>query len=190
MYVYVLYKLKKNEFEFESDFLSAHNLFVLCQSRLSFLGYVFFKIWPWKSKVSIKAQGHTVGLAILLTYTILFHVNRPSCSWNTAFFSKSNHENSRLRSRERSKFKATQCVPLPIDSQPFLSMLIDTDTAFFKIWPWQFKVNVMGEVNVQSHKVCSTCYRFTSLSFCVNMPSCSRDTVFTTFDLENPRSMS
>ena len=39
-------------------------------------------------------------------------------------------------------------------------------------------------------KVCPTSYWFTSLSFCVNLPSYSCDTDFSTFDLENPRSRS
>ena len=29
---------------------------------------------------------------------------------------------------------------------------------FFKIWPWKSKVKVMGEGNVESHKVCVTSY--------------------------------
>ena len=42
---------------------------------------------------------------------------------------------------------------------------------FFKIWPWKSKVKVMGEGNVESHKVGATSYRLTSLSFHVNRPS-------------------
>ena len=61
---------------------------------------------------------------------------------------------------------------------------------FFKIWPWKSRVNVMGEVTVQSHNVGLTSYRFTSLSFHVNRPSHSWDTVFSKFDLENQGSRS
>ena len=43
----------------------------------------------------------------------------------------------------------------------------------------------MGGVTVQSHNVGLTSYRFTSLSFHVNRPSHSGDTVFSQFDLEN-----
>ena len=39
--------------------------------------------------------------------------------------------------------------------------------SFFKIWPRKFKVRVMGEGKVQSHKVCPTSYWYTSLSFSV-----------------------
>ena len=65
------------------------------------------------------------------------------------------------------------------------------DMTFFKIWPWKSKVKViivMGEGNVESHKIGVTSYRFTSLSFHVNRPFHSWDTAFSKFDLENPRS--
>ena len=58
---------------------------------------------------------------------------------------------------------------------------------FSKIWPWKSKVKVMGEGNVEKHKVGVTPYRFTSLLFHVNRPSHSWDTTFSKFDLENPR---
>ena len=61
---------------------------------------------------------------------------------------------------------------------------------FFKIWPRKSKVKVMGEGNVESHKVGVTSYRFTSLLFHVNRPFHSRDTASSKFDLENPRSRS
>ena len=61
---------------------------------------------------------------------------------------------------------------------------------FFKIWPWKSKVKVMGEGNIESHKVGVTSYRLTSLSFHINRPSHSWDTAFSKFDLENPRSRS
>ena len=72
------------------------------------------------------------------------------------------------------------------------SNIISTDIPydFFKIWPWQSKVKVMGEGNVKSHKVGVTSYQLTSLSFHVNRPSHSWDTVFSKFDLEEPRSRS
>ena len=48
----------------------------------------------------------------------------------------------------------------------------------------------MGDGNVESHKVGVTSYLFTSLSFHVNRPFHSWDTLFSKFDLENPRSRS
>ena len=61
---------------------------------------------------------------------------------------------------------------------------------FFKIWLWKSKVKVMVEVQVGSHKVGVTSYRFTSLSYNVNQPSHSWDKAFSKFDLENSRSRS
>ena len=49
------------------------------------------------------------------------------------------------------------------------------------------KVKVMGEVDIESHKVDVASYRLTSLSFHVNRPSHSWDMTFSKFDLENPR---
>ena len=61
---------------------------------------------------------------------------------------------------------------------------------FFKIWPWKSKVKVIGEVDIKSHSMGPTFYRFTSLSFHVNRPFHSWDMTFSKFDLENPRSRS
>ena len=61
---------------------------------------------------------------------------------------------------------------------------------FFKIWPWKSKVKVIGEGNVESHKVGVTSYRLTSLSFHVNQASHSWVMTFSKFDLENQGSRS
>ena len=49
-----------------SNILSAHILFIPCQSDIRFLSYDFFKIWPWKSRVKVMGevtvQSHNVGL--------------------------------------------------------------------------------------------------------------------------------
>ena len=55
--------------------------------------------------------------------SFLFHVNRPSHSWDTAF-SKFYLENQGSRSWVRSHFKVTMWVLHPIDSHPFRSMSI------------------------------------------------------------------
>ena len=67
---------------------------------------------------------------------------------------------------------------------PFLSY------DFLKIWPWKSRVKVMVGVTVQSQNVGLASYWFTSLSFHVNRPSHSWDTVFSKFDLENQGSRS
>ena len=107
-----------------SHFLLTHIHFFPCQSAIPLQGYSFFKIWPWKSKVKVIAQGHIVGPTSYRLTSVSFHVN-----W-----------------------------PIP-------------EIQHFQIWPWKFNVKVMGEVKVQSYKVCHTSYRFTSLSFRVNRPS-------------------
>ena len=61
---------------------------------------------------------------------------------------------------------------------------------FFKIWPWKSEVKVMGQVNVESHKMGPTFYRLTFISFNVNQPSHSWITASSKFDLEYPRSRS
>ena len=104
--------------------------------------------------------------------SLSFQVSRPSQSWDTAI-SKFDLENPRSRSWVRSKFEVTMWVQHSIDSNPFRSMSIGhpiPDTIFFKIWPWKSKVNVMGEVNVESHNMGPTFYQLTSLSFHVNWP--------------------
>ena len=87
-----------------------------------------------------------------------------------------------LKSQCESNILSTHIPFVPCQSAlPFLRYSI------FKIWHWKSKVKVMGEVDIQSHKVGVTTYRLTSLSFHVNRPSHSWDTTFSNFDLENPR---
>ena len=89
------------------------------------------------------------------------------------------------KSQHGSNILSTHISLIPCQSAiPFLRY------DFFKIWPWKSKVKVMGDGNVESHKVGVTSYRFTSLSFHVNRPFHSWDTLFSKFDLENPRSRS
>ena len=86
------------------------------------------------------------------------------------------------KSQHGSNILSTQIPFVPCQSaQPFLRYSI------FKIWPCKSKVKVMGEVDIQSHKVGVTSYRLTSLSFHVNRPSHFWDTTFWNFDFENPR---
>ena len=57
-----------------SNILSIHISFVPCQSDLPFLRYSSFKIWLWKSKVKVIAQGHKVGIAPYRLISFLFHI--------------------------------------------------------------------------------------------------------------------
>ena len=52
--------------------------------------------------------------------------------------------------------------------------------SIFKAWPWKSKVKVI----VQGHKIGITPYQLISLSFHVNRPSHSWDTVISKFDIE------
>ena len=93
-----------------NNILSTHIPLVPCQSALPFPRYSIFKIWPWKSKVKVIAQGQKVGITPYRLTSLLFHVDRPCHSWDTAI-SKFNVENSRSRSRVRSKLKVITLGP-------------------------------------------------------------------------------
>ena len=86
-----------------SSILSTHIPFVPCQSSLPFLRYSIFKIWPWKSRVKVMdevtVQSHNMGLASYWLTSLLFQVNQPSHSWDTAF-SKFDFENQGSRSND------------------------------------------------------------------------------------------
>ena len=193
-----------------------------------------------KSWLRSKVESHKVGVTSYRLTSLLFHVNRPCHSWDTAF-SKFDLENPRSRSWVRWVLKVTTWVQHSIDSHPFRSMsigppipeiqhfqnltlkiqgqchgwgghwksqhgsnillthipLIPCQSAipfprydFFKSWPWKSKVKVMGEGNVESHKVGVTSYRLTSLSFHVNRASHSWVMTVSKFDLENQGSRS
>ena len=118
------------------------------------------------------------------THTPLFHVNRPSRSWDTAF-SKFDLGNPRSRWWVRCTLKITTWVQHSIDSHPFHSMSIGHPIPDIRIFQ-KSKVKVMGEGNVESHKVGVASYRLTFFLFHVNRPFLS----FSKFDLENTRSRS
>ena len=107
----------------KSNILSTHIPLVPCQLALPYLRYSIFKIWPWKSKVKVIAQGHKVGITPYRLISLSFHVNRPSHSRDAAI-SKFDVENSRSRSWVRSKLKVTTWVQHSVDSHPFCSMTI------------------------------------------------------------------
>ena len=86
-----------------SNILSTHIPFVPCQSGIPLLSYDFFKIWPSNSRIKVmgevRVQSHNVGLTSYQLTPLLFHVNRPSHSWNTPF-SKFDLENQGSRSND------------------------------------------------------------------------------------------
>ena len=91
-------------------------------------------------------------------------------------------EEEHWKSQHWSNILSTQIPLIPCQSAiPFLRY------DFFKTWPWKSKVKVMGEVDIKTHSMGPTFYRFTSLLFHVNRPSHSWDITFSKFDLEKPR---
>ena len=151
----------------DSNIPSTHILLV---STIPFLRYSIFKIWPWKSKVKVIAQGHKVDITPYLLISLSFHVDQPSHSWDTAI-SKFDIENSWVRST--------------------FSRL--TSLSFHVNWASHFWVRTFSKFEREnqchwrgrssiSHNVGLTSYQLTSLSFHVNRPS--RDTAFLKFDLE------
>ena len=96
-----------------SNILSTHFPFAPCQSRIPFLSYDLFKIWPWKSRVKVMGevtiQSHNLGLTSYRLTSLLFHVNRASHSWVTTF-SKFDLENQRWRSWVRWTLKITMWI--------------------------------------------------------------------------------
>ena len=174
----------------ESNILLTHTPFVPCQSGIPLLSYDFFKIWPWNSRVKVMdevtVQSHNVGLTSYRLTSVLFHVDRPSHSWDTAF-SKVDLENQGSRSWVRSHLKSQWGSNILSTSVPFVpcqSGIPFVSYDFFKIWPWKSRAKVIGEVTVQSNNVSLASYRLTSLSLHVNRPSHSWDTAFSKFDLE------
>ena len=164
--------------------LSTHIPFVPCCSALPFLGYSYFEIWPWKSKVKVIAQGHKVGITPYTLISLSFHFDRPSHSWVTTFKKKMTLKikgqghgwGHSSKSQCGSNILSTH-IPFAIcqSALPFLRY------SSFKIWPWKSKFKVIAE----GHKVGIIPYRLISLSFRVDRSSHSWDTAFSKFDLEN-----
>ena len=171
--------------------LSTHIPFVPCHSALPFPRYSIFKLWPWKSKVKVMVEG-MLKVTTWVQHSIDSHPFR-SMSIGPPIPEIQHFQNLTLKiqgqghgwgghwkSQHGSNILLTHIPLIPSQSAiPFLRY------DFFKIWPWKSKVKVMGEGNVESHKVGVTCYRLTSLSFHVNRASHSWVMTFSKFDLEN-----
>ena len=183
--------------------LSTHIPFVPCQSALPFLRYSISKIWPWKSKVKVMGEGnvesHNMGATFYRLTSSVGNSHRSASPRPTTLegdrelfvdFSSILYLWFEIQGMRTYNFfdgvsntAHITFVPCQLDL-PFLRYSI------FKIWPWKSKVKVMGEGNVESHKVGVTSYRLTSLSFHVNRASHSWVMTFSKFDLENQGSRS
>ena len=167
----------------ESNILSTHIPLVPCQSALPFLRYSIFKIWPWKSKVKVIAQGHKVGITPHRLISLSFHVDRPCHSWDTAI-SKFDVENSRSRSWVRSKLKVITWVQHSVDSHPFHSMSIGHPIP--ELWLFQnLTLKIKGQGHGWGHSSKSQCGSniiSTHIPLVhVNRPSHSWDIAFSKF---------
>ena len=131
------------------NILSTHIPLVPCQMALPFLRYSIFKVWPWKSKVKVIAQGHKVGITPYLLLSLLFHVNRPSHSWDTAI-SKFDIENSRSRSPVRSNLKVTMWVRHSVDWHPFCSMWIGHPIPELRLFQ-NLSLKIKGQGHASGH---------------------------------------
>ena len=176
----------------ESNILSTHIPFVPCQSALQFLRYRILKIWPWKFKVKVIAEGHKVGITPYRLIALSFHVDRPCHCWETTI-SKSDAENSRSRSWVRWKLKIITWVQHSIDSHPFCSMSIGHPIP--ELWLFQtLTLKMKGQDHGWSHSSKSQCgsnILSTRIPFAPcqsGIPFLSYD--FFKFDLENKGSMS
>ena len=139
----------------ESNILSTHIPLVPCQLALPFLRYSIFKIWPWKSKVKVIAQGHKVGITPYRLISLSSHVDRPCHSGDTAI-SKFDVENSRSRSWVRSKLKVITLVQHSVDSHPFHSMSIGHPT--LELWLFQnLTLKIKGQGHGWGHSSKSQC---------------------------------
>ena len=58
---------------------------------------------------------------------------------------------------------------------------------YFRLWPWNSKVKVMGVVKGRSHIVSSVSYKFASFSFHINQTNNSWDTAISKLDLETSK---
>ena len=141
---------QNSQSQYESNILSISIPLVPCHSALPFMGYSIFKIWPWKSKVKVIAQGHKVGKTPDRLISLSFYVDRLSHSLGTVI-SKFDIENLRSRSGVRSRLKVTTWVQHSVDSQPYVPCQFGIPFLgydFFKSCPWKSRLSVMDEVTV------------------------------------------
>ena len=129
------------------NILLTHIPFVPCQSALPFLRYSILKIWPRKSKVKdmgeVNVESHNMGPRFYWLTSLLFHVNWPFQSWDTAFW-KFYPENPRWRSWVRWMLKVTTWVQHSIDSQPCCSMSIGHPIPELRLFQ-NFTLKIQGQ---------------------------------------------
>ena len=70
---------------------------------------------------------------------------------------------------------------------PCQSAILFLRWGYFKYWPWNSKVKVMGVVKGQGDTVGSVSYQFASFSFHIKQTNNSWDTAISNFDLETSK---
>ena len=125
--------------QLKSNILSTHIPLVPCQSALPFLRYSIFKVWPWKSKVKVIAEGHTVGMPPYRFISFSFHVDWPYLPslgysylkiWHFKIQGQGYGWGQSWKSQHGSNIQSTHIPFVPCKSAvPFMMYGI------FKIWP-------------------------------------------------------
>ena len=143
-----------------------HNLKSQCESNILSTHIPFVPKYKAKVMVEVKGEINKVVVTSYRLTSLLFHVNRPSHSWDEIIFQnltlkiqgQGHGWGERWNSQHGSNILSTHAPFIPCQSAfPFLRY------DFFKTWPWKSKVKVMVGVKVESHKVGVTSYRLTSL---------------------------
>ena len=87
-------------------------------------------------------QSHTVGPKTYWITSLLFHVNLPSHSWDTAIWK------SKVNIIAQGHYSGFNTLSTDIAFVPYQPTLPILRYSFFKILPWKSKVKVTGEVKV------------------------------------------
>ena len=134
------------------------------------IGHVIHKIRLFQN-LTLKIQGqghgweesHNMGPAFYRLTSLSSHVNRPSHSWDTTFQNLTLKIQGQGHGWGHSWKSQSGCNIL--STHPFIPCQSDIPFlrySIFKIWPWKYKVKVIGEVDIESHNMGPTFYRLTS----------------------------
>ena len=104
----------------------------------------------------VNIESHNMGPTFYRLTSLSFHINWPSHSEDKTF-PKFDLENPRSRWGESWKSQSGCNILLThIPFVPCQSAIPSLRYCIFKIWPWKSKVNVMGDVDIESRNILST----------------------------------
>ena len=116
-----------------------------------------FKIWPWKSKVKVIAQGHKIGITPYRLVSLSFHWCRSAIPFLGYSYFKIWHWKVKVKVMGEVKVESHNMGPT-FNIQSTHTLFVPRQSGipfpsydFCKIWPWKSRVKVMGEVTIQSH---------------------------------------